>query len=84
MWKALGSEYFLNALFLLEPGREMRAAGGGDGRWLLPWHVVLFDMRVTCQSMASSLLLLWGLVLLISECVRVPGGLYNQVEDSHH
>lgn len=72
------------SIYLVKSGREVRAAGGADGRWLLPCHVLLFDMRVTCQSMASSLLLLWGLVLLISECVRVPGGLYNHAEDSHH
>lgn len=69
---------------LVMSGGEVGAAGGGDGRWLLPCHVLLFDMRVTCQSMASSLLLLWGLVILISECVRLPWGLYHHAEDSHH
>lgn len=47
-------------------------------------HVVLFDMRATCQSMASSLFLLWGLELLISYCVTVLGGVHNNATDSHH
>lgn len=66
------------------PGADVRTAGGADSRWWLPRHVVLFDMRATCQSMASSLFLLWGLVLLISYCVTVLRGVHNNAEDSHH
>lgn len=47
--------------FVPTPGREVRAAGVAAGRWPPPRHVLLFDMRATCQSMASSLQLLRGL-----------------------